>query len=112
VSPKPAGGDRLFTTTWVHVFEEDTDKGAVYRPEDDAIPLSRRPREQVEVDPDGSARLFMPGPADRLVEQPATWRKEGDVLVIRARKGSAELRIIDRSPARLVIQIRRTGPPR
>ena len=29
-----AADDWLFSTTWVHVFEEDTARGAVYRPED------------------------------------------------------------------------------
>ena len=29
------------TGTWVHVFEEDTPEGAVFRPEDADIPLSR-----------------------------------------------------------------------
>lgn len=98
--------DRLFGTRWVHVFEEDTPAGAVYRAEDDAIPLSRRPREQLELRRDGSARLFVPGPADRPVEQPATWQEEGGVLVVRAREGGAELRIVERSPTRLVVQTR------
>lgn len=103
---KRAGGDRLFKTTWVRVFEEDTDAGAVYRPEDAAIPLSRRPRERIELDPDGSARLFLPGPDDRFVEQPASWIDRKGVLVIRAREGGAELRITDRSAERLVVQKR------
>jgi hypothetical protein len=112
VPAKRAGGDRLFKTIWVHVFEEDTDAGAVYRPEDGAIPLSRRPRERIELDPDGTARFFLPGPDDRFVEQPAAWKDEAGALVIRARKGGAELRITDRSPDRLVVQMRRAGPPR
>ena len=48
MAARKASGDRLFTTRWVHVFEEDTAEGAVYRPEDDQIPLSRRPRERLE----------------------------------------------------------------
>ncbi len=112
MAAKRAGGDRLFKTTWVHVFEEDTDAGAVYRPEDGDIPLSRRPRERIELDPDGTARFFLPGPDDRFVEQPASWKDEEGVLVIDVRKGDAELRITDRSPDRLVVQMRRAGPPR
>jgi hypothetical protein len=106
VPAKRAGGDRLFKTTWVHVFEEDTDAGAVYRPEDGAIPLSRRPRERIELDPDGTARFFLPGPDDRFIEQPAAWKDEAGTLVIRARKGGGEMRITDRSPERLVVQTR------
>lgn len=90
----------------MHVFEEDTPTGAVYRAEDDVIPLSRRPRERLELGADGSARLFLPGPDDRLTEQPATWREEGSAVVIRAGESGAELRIVERSPARLVVQIR------
>ncbi len=103
---KRAARDRLFGTRWVHVFEEDTPAGAVYRAEDDAIPLSRRPRERLELGPDGAARLFLPGPDDRLTEQPATWREEGGTVVVRAREEGTELRIVERSPARLVVQVR------
>jgi hypothetical protein len=103
--------DQLFATRWVHIFEEDSGKGTVYRPEADAK-LSRRPRERIELRPDGSARLFMPGPDDRLVEQPAAWRDERGGVVIRARDGGAELRILDQSPARLVVQVRRAKPAR
>jgi hypothetical protein len=104
VSPRRAARDRLLGTRWVHVFEEDTPAGAVYRREDAAIPLSRRPREQLELRPGGAARLFVPGPADRPVEQPATWREEGGLIVVSAREGGAELRIVERSPERLVVQ--------
>jgi hypothetical protein len=109
VAAKRAARDRLFATRWVHVFEEDTPVGAVYRAEDDAIPLSRRPREQLELRPDGSARLFGPGPADRPVEQPAAWREEDGAIVVRAREGGAELRIVERSPARLVVKVGRAA---
>jgi hypothetical protein len=88
----------------VHIFEEDTAEGAVYRAEDEAVPLSRRPRERIEFERDGQARLLMPGADDRLVEQPATWHEERGTLVVRPRGGGAELRIIDRSGGRLVVR--------
>jgi len=112
VPGKRAARDRLFTTRWVHVFEEDTAEGAVYRPEDADIPLSRRPRERLELRADGSGRLITAGPDDRLVEQPATWQDEGGALVIRAREGGAELRIVERSAGRLVVQSRGGKPAR
>jgi hypothetical protein len=102
----------LYGTKWVHVFEEDTAEGSVYRAEDGAIPLSRRPRERLELRPDGSARLFVPGPDDRLVEEAATWRDEGGALVVRAPGGGTELRVVDRSPERLVVKVRRGKPAR
>jgi len=101
--------NRLFATGWVHAFEEDTAEGAVYRPRGSKLPLSRRPRERLELDADGSARIFVQGPDDRYVEQPASWRDEGGAVVVRAREGGAELRIVDRSPERLVVQVQRKG---
>jgi hypothetical protein len=99
--------DRLFGRRWVHVFEEDTSAGAVYRAEDESIPLSRRPREYLELERGGKARLFMPGPDDRPMERPGTWHEEGGALVIRPQGGGTELRIVDRSEARLVVQAAR-----
>jgi hypothetical protein len=88
----------------VHVFEEDTAEGAVYRPENTDIPLSRRPRERLTLEPDGRATIYTQGPDDRYVEQPASWREDGDTLVIKARESGAVLRVVDWSPARLVIR--------
>jgi hypothetical protein len=99
----------LFATGWVHVFEEDTAAGAVYRPEHADIPLSRRPRERLELDADGKARLLTQGPDDRYVAQAASWQEENDTVTIRARAGSPTLRIVDRSPARLVVQVEDSG---
>lgn len=100
---------RASGTTWVHVFEEDTPDGAVYRPETDNIPLSRRPRERLTLAADGTARVLMPGPDDRLIEQPATWTDEGDTPVVRPTAAAASTReivIVERSPKRLVVRRR------
>jgi len=105
MAAKRGRDDRLFTTRWVHVAEEDTDEGAVYRPDDDDIPLSRIPRHWLELHEDGSARVFAPGPDDRPVEQPATWTEAGAPSKSRSRKGP-EVTIVDRAPARLVVKLR------
>jgi hypothetical protein len=84
--------DDLTPTIWVHVFEEDTAEGAVYRPDDANIPLSRRPREQLVLDADGRATFYTTGPDDRLVARPAA-------------KTGADIQIISRSPDRLVVRI-------
>jgi hypothetical protein len=112
VAEKKASNDRLFGTRWVHVFEEDTPEGAVYRPEEDEIPLSRRPRERLEIRADGSADILVPGPDDRFVAQPAAWTDEKDGLVIQARHGGADLRIVQRSPDRLVVKNVESGRKR
>jgi hypothetical protein len=95
--------DGLTTTTWVHVFEEDTGKGAVYRPEDADIPLSRRPRERLVLGADGQATLYTTGPDDRLVPRPGRWR-EGQEAKTAAPAG-ADVQIIERSADRLVVRI-------
>jgi hypothetical protein len=95
--------NRLFATAWVHAFEEDTAEGAVYRPRGSKLPLSRRPRERLELEADGTARVFVQGPDDRHVEQPASWQDEGGAVVVRARSGGHVLRIVDQSPDRLIV---------
>lgn len=99
---KSAKGDPLFATAWVHVFEEDTERGAVYRPEEDDIPLSRRPRERIQLQSDGSATVQISGADDRYVDQPASWIRDGNAIVIHA--GKRQLRLVAQSPGRLVIQ--------
>jgi hypothetical protein len=92
------------TGTWIHVFEEDTPEGAVYRREDADIPLSRRPRERLELKADGSAELLMPGPNDAYVPQPARWTDQDDDVVVRAARGGVTLRVVERASDRLVIR--------
>jgi hypothetical protein len=104
MAAKRAREDRLFTTRWVHVAEEDTGEGAVYRPDGDDIPLSRKPRNWLELREDGSARVFVPGPDDRPVEQPATWRDAGAPSASHSRTGP-EVTIVSRAPARLVVKV-------
>jgi len=101
---KGAQEDQLFATTWVHAFEEDSSEGAVYRPEEDDIPLSRRPRERFQLEPNGLARVLVPGPDDRYVEQPAKWSEDQGQIVIRPRSGKPALRIVARSPSRLIVR--------
>jgi hypothetical protein len=104
----PGDRDGLFGTRWIHMFEEDTAEGEVYRPETDDVPLSRRPRRRIELSEDGSARIVMPGPDDRPVESSAAWQKEGGDLMLRGyprgRGDPTVLRIVSHSPTRLVIR--------
>lgn len=88
---------------WIHLFEEDGAEGAVYVPEDGVIPLSRRPRERIELDPDGSATIFMPGPADRPLATAAHWEQVGDALIIRTVGGDRAFRVRQVSPSRWIV---------
>jgi len=89
------------------MFEEDTAEGEVYRPETDDVPLSRRPRRRLSLSPDGTARVLLPGPDDRLVETPARWEAEGGPVVVRSNRGAGKsrtvIRILDRTSTRLVV---------
>ncbi len=102
--PDPDDGERL-AGVWVRVFEEDTAAGAVFRPEDADIPLSRRPRERIELKKDGTAVLLMPGPDDRFVPQPASWHPDGEAIAVRDSAGAVRLRIVERSADRLVVRM-------
>ena len=100
----PGAGDRLFTTRWVHLFEEDTPAGEVYAPEEGPIPLSRRPRERLELKPDGTAVISTGGPDDRPVPHRATWTQDGRDIVVRG--SGRDLRIVERTPTRLIVSRR------
>ena len=89
---------------WVHVVEEDTAEGRVFKPEESDIPLSRRPRERFELGPGGAAALMTPGPNDRYIRHPARWAEEGGVIVIRDAGGSVRYRIIEQSADRLLVR--------
>jgi hypothetical protein len=103
-----SSSDLLFHTRWVHMFEEDTGAAAVYRPDTDAVPLSRRPRGQMTLSPDGTARVTVGGPDDRPVDAPAEWTREGDDLVIRAKgvQGGTDrvFRVSIEAPTRLLVR--------
>jgi hypothetical protein len=99
--------DALFVTRWVHVFEEDGPEGAVYRPEGDDLPLSRRPRRRISFARDGSARLVVAGPDDRPREVEARWREEdGEITVTADAAGGlpTALRVRVRSDGGLLVR--------
>ena len=95
--------------TWIHVFEEDSAGQEVYRREDGPIPLSRRPRERIQVRPDGTASVFLPGPGDGYVECQAKWNEEGGGMVIRVRDARLEFVVIERTASRLLIERRQAA---
>jgi hypothetical protein len=108
VSPtlgKKRDRDAFFETRWIHMFEEDTPEGEVYRPETDDVPLSRRPRRRLSFSPDGTARILVPGPDDRPVETPARWQEDGGSAVVTPGAGRARsvIHVRERTPTRLVI---------
>ena len=93
----------LIGGSWVHAFEEDGPEGAVYRPEGERFPLSRRPRRRLSFHTDGSATVADGGADDRLVGRSATWSEVDGEAIIRCR-GGACLRVVSREPRRLVVR--------
>jgi hypothetical protein len=90
----------------VHVAEEDTGAGAVYRPDDENIPLSRRPRDWLELDEDGSAKLYIPGPDDRPVARRVTWIDRSSDAGGRQAGEDADVTVLEKSPSRLLVKLR------
>jgi hypothetical protein len=90
---------------WVHVFEEDSAAGAVFKPENADIPLSRRPRERVEFKSGGAATIWKSGPDDRPAPIAARWTEEGDGLVVSDSGGTVRLRVVEQSPDRLLVKL-------
>jgi hypothetical protein len=101
----------LYEIRWVHVFEEDSEAGQVYRPASSGIPLSRRPRTAFTLRQDGSATVETGGPADKPVSHGARWRTAGQGIVIELNEPAAgmpaELHVTSASPDSLVV-----APPR
>ncbi|MDQ2659799.1 MAG: hypothetical protein M3Y03_05210 [Verrucomicrobiota bacterium] len=104
MAAKRLPNEQLFRTNWVHVHEEDTPEGRVYRPEEDDIPLSRRPRARLRLEADGAAWISVPGANDGYVEQPAAWTDEAGILVVRSKADETELRVVSQSPSRLLVR--------
>ena len=94
---------------WIHVFEQDTGVGAVYRPETDRIPLARRPREQLELQAGGAAQVFVGGADDRPVPRAGRWRATSEGIMIElpaaGREQAMTWRIVEATPTRVVVSI-------
>lgn len=67
----------LFGVRWMHVFEEDAPGRQVYRPENTDVPLSRRPRERLVIEPDGVAVWHHGAADDRLTAISGRWQEAG-----------------------------------
>jgi hypothetical protein len=101
----------LVATRWVHVFGDDVEAGAVFRDEAGDIPLSRRPKEYLQFDDDGTVRRLATGADDRAHEIDRTsWRDEGDAIAFTFAtpdaQGATEYHVVERSADRLVIRRR------
>jgi hypothetical protein len=104
--PRPP--DPLLGTRWVHVFEEDTAAGEVYRPDSAQIPLSRRPRRALELGADGGARVWSADAGDRPQAVDGHWRESDGVITVSvpaAHGGTAlQLRVLQHGGGRLLIE--------
>ena len=99
--------DALFTTVWVHVFEEDGTGGDVYRPEGADLPRSRRPRQRLSFSPDGSAELVVSGPDDRLHSVAGRWTESHGEITVTVESASSVRTLRVRVQARDCLLVRR-----
>ena len=106
--PHDVDASAILGIRWVHVFEEDTKDGAVYRPETGPIPLSRRPRRALTLHAGGSAIIEEGGPDDRPAGHTARWSDTPTgIRVESAAPGQAaatSLTITDASTTRLIVR--------
>jgi hypothetical protein len=103
----PVDASDVSGVRWVHVFEDDTPAGEVYRPESMDIPLSRRPRRRFELRLDGSATLFTSGPDDRYVGRLGAWHTDDGGLTVlfpaTRQDDAVRFRVVEGSRSRLVV---------
>lgn len=94
---------------WIHAFEQDTEAGAVFCPETDQIPLARRPRERLELQAGGAARVYVGGADDRPVQRAGRWRATSEGIVIEVpatdRDRAMAWRIVEATPTRIVVSM-------
>jgi hypothetical protein len=92
---------------WLHSREEDTESEKVFRPADYDFPLTRRPRESLDLKSDGSVSRGTAAPSDSLEQHHGKWTLDDDELTLypESGRGAAEkLRIASISADRLVIK--------
>ncbi len=82
MSIAPATLRELTGTAWVHAFEQDAGGDEVYCRAGEPIPPARRPRERLQLHPDGTATIGSGGADDRTVRAKATWTVDGDHIVV------------------------------
>ncbi|MEO6224057.1 MAG: hypothetical protein ABIP90_12490 [Vicinamibacterales bacterium] len=92
----------MYDVRWVHVFEDDTTSGEVYRAATDEIPLSRRPRDAFELHRDGTAQVLSGGPDDRAVARDARWTDTPNGIVVETSSGT-RFRIVKHTAVQLIV---------
>jgi hypothetical protein len=99
---------------WVHERERDSGDVQIYRREDAALPLSRLPRELLEIRDDHTASRLRPGPADARVREDGTWEvgRDGRV-VLRWERGAdpTALELIEATTSELRFRARSADGP-
>ncbi len=100
---------KLVTTRWVHVDGDDTGDGAVFRDADGDIPLSRRPKEFLEFNDDGTVRRLATGADDRAHEIDRTrWSDQGGHITFQFdapdANGRRTYHVVDHGADRLVVK--------
>jgi hypothetical protein len=91
---------------WFHLHEEDEGDRTVYRNESYEFPRSRAPRRSLVLNPDGTASLGGPGPADETLASQARWEVSGTTLTLDSPRGQEQWEIETLDDDRLVLRRR------
>ena len=105
-------GSHLLTgKRWVHVDGDDTEEGAIYHNAEANMTPSRRLREYLEFDNDGTVRKLATGADDSAQEiDSAHWVRNAEKISFRFASadahGACEYQVIEQSANRIVVRRR------
>jgi len=97
---------RALEKQWLHSREEDTGAQIVFRPPDYDFPLTRRPREILELRPDGTLIKGIPSASDSVEEKGGKWKIEGSNRLVFYPEGESKetWKIVSVDRDRLVLE--------
>jgi len=97
--------EQFLRKSWIHSHEEDEGDAMVFRPSTFALPPSRG-RHGFSLNPDGTAVLTGPDPADRLTSGSGEWHIEDPnrLVIDSAQIGRRVFEITSASPDKLVVK--------
>jgi hypothetical protein len=90
------------------LFSHEEGGARVYRPRDNPLPPSRRPRDGFDIHEDGAFRAYTPGAADASTARDGRWKAAGAGIQVTYDDGGPglALEIVDAAPGVLAVRLR------